>query len=125
MPRNLTPLSVHSNLIALGPGIALVESPTMYPLMRQLLGNYVRDQRESKGWSMSRAATVVGISPQFLGRIEAGLVNFEPDLLASLISGMGLDRARLLKLSQYSSSWFVDTIYDKKNWSVGTKGRRK
>jgi transcriptional regulator with XRE-family HTH domain len=43
------------------------------------LGTRLRQARESKGYTIKRAAELVGISPGQLGRIERGLVQMVAD----------------------------------------------
>jgi len=45
------------------------------------LGNYLRQRRQAKGWSLPRLANVVGCSPSALGQIERGEITTPSDRL--------------------------------------------
>lgn len=62
----------------------------MIPLKEQL-GSQLREARESKGLSLTNAATVAGLSKSYLSEVERGIKDVSSDTLTDILISYSLD----------------------------------
>ena len=80
----------------------------------QTLSAHVRNERMSRGWSLDRAASRLGVSRRLLTQIEAGTANPSLSTLLSIANGFGIDLTQLIS----GTASTVDVVLQSDNASA-------
>ena len=70
----------------------------MHSHLAKMLGQYISDTRQEISMRQRELAKTLGISAQFLGRIEKGDVMIPDDVLSHCISILKLSRAQIITI---------------------------
>jgi hypothetical protein len=65
------------------------------PLLRELLGAHLREERVRRGDRLADVAERAGISPQYLSEMERGLKDPSSEMLAAVAEAVGLSLGEL------------------------------
>ena len=86
----------------------------------ELLGDFIRTQRELTNLSLRRLADLAKISNPYLSQIERGLYKPSAEVLKSLAEALGIAPEKLFEMAG-----FLDQEEMEARWKPGKDGKRR
>jgi DNA-binding XRE family transcriptional regulator len=83
----------------------------MHSHLAKMLGQYISDTRQELSMRQRELANVLGISAQFLGRVEKGDVMIPDDVLSHCISILKLSRAQIITIYRAAGEKKAELIF--------------
>lgn len=88
-----------------------IKETVVHSHLAKLMGQHIVEQRERQGIFQKELAEAIGISAQFLGRIERGDVKMPEEILLNTIEYLSLDQKKLNKIHKDAGSLTVDDLF--------------